>query len=158
GPHEHVKLTDFGLARAADDASVSQSGVVAGTPLYMAPEQARGDRLDHRADLFSLGSVLYLMCTGLPPFQARTTLAVLKRVAEARPGPIPAIIPEAPPWLCDLISRLHAKKPEDRFASAQEVADLLTQHQAQLQHPGSVQAPQVAAPALRPRFRTRHRA
>ena len=70
GPQQRVKITDFGLARAADDASISQSGVVAGTPMYMAPEQAKGEALDHRADLFSLGSVLYVMCTGRPPFRA----------------------------------------------------------------------------------------
>src|SRR5262249_42840754 len=67
---ERVKITDFGLARAADDTSLSQSGVVAGTPQYMAPEQASGEAVDHRADLFSLGSVLYAMCTGQPPFRA----------------------------------------------------------------------------------------
>jgi hypothetical protein len=150
GPHPHVKITDFGLARAADDASLSQSGFIAGTPMYMAPEQVSAETLDHRADLFSLGSVLYAMCTGRPPFRAPTTLAVLKRVAEDTPRPIREIIPEAPPWLCDLISRLQAKKPEDRFASAREVADLLTQHLAQLQQLGSVQAPQAAAPAPSP--------
>ena len=61
GPHKRVKITDFGLARAADDASISQSGIIAGTPMYMAPEQAQGETLDQRADLFSLGSVLYQM-------------------------------------------------------------------------------------------------
>ena len=73
---ERVKLTDFGLARAVADASMTQSGVVAGTPHYMAPEQARGETTDHRADLFSLGSTLYAMCTGLPPFRAETPVAV----------------------------------------------------------------------------------
>ncbi len=63
-----VKITDFGLARAADDANLTQSGYVAGTPMFMAPEQADGQTTDHRADLFSLGSVLYMMCTGRPPF------------------------------------------------------------------------------------------
>src|SRR5207302_9793454 len=129
-------ITDFGLARAADDASLSQSGLVAGTPMYMAPEQAQGETLDHRADLFSLGSVMYTMCCGRPPFRANNTLAVLKRVAEDTPRPIPEIIPEVPPWLCDLIARLHAKKPEDRFASAQEVADLRAQHLARMPRPG----------------------
>ena len=77
-----VKLSDFGLARAADDAGLTQSGVIAGTPLYMAPEQAHGDPLDYRADLFSLGSVLYALCIGRPPFRAPTTMAVLKRVCD----------------------------------------------------------------------------
>ena len=84
---ERVKITDFGLARMVDDASVSQSGVIAGTPLYMAPEQARGEELDARADLFSLGSVLYALCTGRPPFRAQTGMAVLKRVCENTPRP-----------------------------------------------------------------------
>jgi serine/threonine protein kinase len=70
---------NFGQARAADDASVSQSRIVTGTPMYMAPEQARGETLDHRADLFSLGSVLYTMCSGRPPFRANSMVAVLKR-------------------------------------------------------------------------------
>src|SRR5262249_38911036 len=106
-----VRPTDFGRARAADDASISQSGVIAGTPLYMAPEQARGDTLDPRADLFSLGSVLYTMASGRPPFRAANPLAVLKRVAEDTPRPIREVIPEVPQWLCDFIARLHAKDP-----------------------------------------------
>jgi hypothetical protein len=132
GPRPRVRITDFGLARAADDASITQSGVVAGTPLYMSPEQARGDTLDHRTDLFSLGSVLYQMVSGRPPFRADTTLGVLHRVAEDTPRPIGEIIPEAPAWLCDLIARLHAKNPDDRFQSAREVADLLADCEATL--------------------------
>jgi hypothetical protein len=131
GPHEHVKLTDFGLARAADDASLTQSGVVAGTPMYMSPEQARGEHLDPRSDLFSLGSVLYVMATGRLPFRAANTLAVLKRVAEDTPRSIPDVSPEVPPWLCELIAKLHAKDPNERFQSAQEVADLLGRCQAE---------------------------
>jgi hypothetical protein len=122
---ERVKLTDFGLARAAADASVSQSGVVAGTPQYMAPEQARGEPVDHRADLFSLGSVLYAMCTGRPPFQADTALGVLRRVAEATPRPIRESNPNVPGWLADVVARLHAKNPADRYQSAAEVANVL---------------------------------
>src|SRR5438045_9618289 len=72
-----VKITDFGLARMADDVGLTQNGVVAGTPEYMAPEQARGERTDHRSDLFSLGSVLYAMCTGQPPFRGASPLPVL---------------------------------------------------------------------------------
>ncbi len=132
GGHQRVKITDFGLARAADDASLTQSGVLAGTPMYMAPEQAKGETLDHRADLFSLGSVLYVMAAGRPPFRASTTFAVLKRVVDDAPRPIRELIPEMPQWLCDIIAKLHAKKPEDRFQSAREVADVLADCEAQL--------------------------
>jgi eukaryotic-like serine/threonine-protein kinase len=125
GGHQKIKITDFGLARAADDASITQSGIVAGTPMYMAPEQAKGDRIDQRADLFSLGSVLYQMVAGRPPFRANSTVAVLKRVAEDTARPIREITPETPQWLCDIIAKLHAKSPDDRFQSAREVADLL---------------------------------
>ena len=137
---EHVKITDFGLARAADDASITQSGVIAGTPMYMAPEQARGETIDQRADLFSLGSVLYTMCSGRPPFRAANTMAVLKRVAEDTPRPIREIIPEVPEWLCELISGLHAKDPADRITSAQDVADLLARRLADLQGHGNIPA------------------
>jgi serine/threonine protein kinase len=135
---ERVKITDFGLARAADDASISQSGVVAGTPMYMAPEQAQGVQIDHRADLFSLGSVLYAMCTGHPPFRASTTLAVLKRVVEDSPRPIREVNSQIPPWLVDVVAKLHAKKPDDRFGTAKEVAELLATYQTELQVKGTV--------------------
>jgi serine/threonine protein kinase len=132
GAQLKVKITDFGLARSADDASLSQSGVIAGTPMFMAPEQAKGEQLDQRADLFSLGSVLYQMASGRPPFRANGTLAVLKRVAEDQPRDIREIIPETPQWLCDIIAKLHAKNPDERFQSAREVADLLADCEAQL--------------------------
>jgi serine/threonine protein kinase len=77
---ERLQITDFGLARAADDASLTQSGVIAGTPQYMSPEQSRGEAIDHRSDLFSLGSVLYAVCTGHPPFRAETPFGVLQRI------------------------------------------------------------------------------
>ena len=93
---ERVKITDFGLARAADDARLTQSGVVAGTPQYMAPEQARGEPVDPRSDLFSLGSVLYTLCTGLPPFRAGSTMGVLNRIANDPPRPIRETIPDFP--------------------------------------------------------------
>lgn len=146
GGTQKVKLTDFGLARAADDASLSQSGLIAGTPMFMAPEQALGETLDQRADLFSLGSVLYTMVSGRPPFRASGTLAVLKRVAEDKPRPIREVIPETPQWLCDIIAKLHAKRPQDRFQSAREVADLLGRCLAEIQRHGAT----LDAPAPRP--------
>jgi formylglycine-generating enzyme required for sulfatase activity len=132
GGSQKVKITDFGLARAAADASISQSGVIAGTPMFMAPEQALGHEIDQRADLFSFGSVLYQMVSGRPPFRAPSALAVLKRVAEESPRPIPEIIPETPAWLCEIIAKLHAKNPDERFQSAREIADVLADCEAQL--------------------------
>jgi serine/threonine protein kinase/formylglycine-generating enzyme required for sulfatase activity len=149
-----AKITDFGLARAADDASLSQSGVIAGTPMFMAPEQALGQHIDQRADLFSLGSVLYQMTSGRPPFRAPSALAVLKRVAEEPPRPIPEIIPETPDWLCGIIAKLHAKNPDHRFQSAREVADLLADCEAKLKAKLEVKnvlpaSPSAAKPAKR---------
>ncbi len=138
GANPVVKITDFGLARAADDASLTRSGVVAGTPMYMAPEQAKGEPLDHRADLFSLGSVLYVLASGRPPFRASSTLAVLKRVADDAPRPIREIIPEVPEWLCRIIEKLHAKDPEQRYQKSREVADTLKDCEEQLKANGKL--------------------
>lgn len=125
GVAARVKLTDFGIARTADDASLTQSGVIVGTPMYMAPEQANGEAVDHRADLFSLGSVLYAMVSGRPPFRASSTMAVLKRVMEDTPRPLQQVNPTAHGGLCAVIARLHAKTPKDRPASALAVAQEL---------------------------------
>ncbi|MBL8817239.1 MAG: protein kinase [Planctomyces sp.] len=138
GIENRAKISDFGLARAVDDASLTTSGLIAGTPMYMAPEQARGEVLDHRADLFSLGSVLYQMVSGRPPFRASNTVAVLKRVCEDTPRPIEDVIPGTPDWLCTIIMRLLEKKPADRFQTAKEVADLFARCQAELQLNGHV--------------------
>jgi serine/threonine protein kinase len=130
---ERVKITDFGLARAVDDASLTQSGVVAGTPLFMAPEQARCETLDHRADLFSLGAVLYAMCTGRSPFRAPTTLGVLKRVCDDQHRPIREVNPDIPEWLSRIVDRLLAKDPKDRFQTARDVVNVLEKHLARRQ-------------------------
>jgi WD40 repeat protein len=138
---ERVKITDFGLARAAAEASLTQTGVVAGTPQYMSPEQAEGKAIDQRTDLFSLGSVLYTMCTGRAPFRAGGSIAVLKRVCEEMPSPIRESRPETPEWLVEIIEKLHAKDPAERFESAAEVAELLSQHLAHIQHPSLLPLP-----------------
>lgn len=138
---ERVKLTDFGLARASADASVCADArsarpglnLVAGTPMYMSPEQARGEPVDCRSDLFSLGSVLYTMCTGQPPFRGASTRDVFQQVCEESPRPARDINPEVPAWLSDLIARLHAKAPADRIASAQKVANLLASRSAEIE-------------------------
>jgi hypothetical protein len=156
---ERVRITDFGLAGAGDDASLSRSGVAAGTPMFMSPEQARGGPLDHRSDLFSLGSVLYTMCTGRPPFRAATSMAVLKRVCEETPTPIRETNPEIPDWLVAVVEKLHAKDPASRFQSAAEVANVLARQLAHVQHPSVIPLPAAArlpedpaAPARRKRW------
>ena len=139
---ERVKLTDFGLARAADDASLTKTGVIAGTPQYMSPEQARGDAIDATSDLFSLGSVMYTMCTGRPPFRAETSYGILRRITDTEPRPIREINPDVPDWLCAIIRRLMSKQAEYRFASAEEVAELLQDCLAHVQQPSTVLLPQ----------------
>lgn len=143
-----VKITDFGLARMVDDVPMTQHGVVAGTPEYMAPEQARGETIDHRADLFSLGSVIYAMCTGVPPFRGSTAVSVLRRVSDEAPVPIRSLNPNVPAWLETLVAGLLAKNPADRFQSAGELATLLESYLAHLQQPATVTAPQLPTSPL----------
>lgn len=133
---ERVLITDFGLARAADDASITQSGILAGTPHYMSPEQANGDAIDHRSDLFSLGSVLYFMATGRQPFRAERAMAVLNRICNEAHRPVWEINPEIPDELCDVIDQLLEKKPRSRFADAAQVQAALSQALVNIQHPG----------------------
>lgn len=120
-----VKLTDFGLARAADDPGLTRVGIVAGTPEYMSPEQARGERLDARSDLFSLGAVLYVLATGRSPFRADSVAATLKRVCDHRPERVDRLRPALPRWFGEIVDCLLAARPERRFSSAEEVAALL---------------------------------
>ncbi|MFN0055883.1 MAG: protein kinase domain-containing protein [Planctomycetales bacterium] len=141
---ERLRITDFGLARAIDDASLTQSGVIAGTPQFMSPEQARGDAIDPRSDLFSLGSVLYVLCTGRPPFRAETTYGILRRITDAPAHAIREINAEIPDWLAAIVHKLLAKNPQERFASAEEVAGLLEQCLAHVQRPTAATLPLAA--------------
>jgi serine/threonine protein kinase len=138
---ERVKITDFGLARAVDDASLTGSGSIAGTPQYMSPEQASGEAVDHHSDLFSLGSVIYAMCTGRPPFRAETSYAVLKRICETEPRAIGEVNSAIPAWLARIVARLHEKDPARRYASAGEVAELFEHCLAHVQQPATVALP-----------------
>jgi urea transport system substrate-binding protein len=125
-PTGRVKLLDFGLARAAGSRSgLTETGIIVGTPEFMSPEQARGEELDARSDLFSLGSVLYTLCTGREPFQGPTTMAVLTALAVDKPPRASDLNPEVSRELSDLIETLLAKAPADRPASAREVQDQL---------------------------------
>jgi serine/threonine protein kinase len=137
-----AKISDFGLAHIADESRLTQTGLIAGTPMYMAPEQVQGEALDHRADLFGLGSVLYVLCTGREPFPGSGPMAVIRQVCVGEPTPIREVNPAIPDWLAAVVERLHAKRREDRFASAAEVADLLRYN---LEHPDQPRCPPSVA-------------
>ena len=116
-------------------------GIIAGTPQYMSPEQARGEPVDGRSDLFSLGCVLYEMATGVSPFRADSTLATLRRLIDDPPPAIDSLNPELPPWFVGIVDRLLEKDPARRFGSAKEVSELLEGCLAHLQQPSGVPLP-----------------
>ncbi len=125
---DKVKLTDFGLARLTEDLKLTKTGFVSGTPLYMAPEQARGDDIDPRADLFSLGVVLYECLAGKPPFEGKTPLAVLRQVADTPHTSLRKINADVPEWLEDVIDSLLTKTVDERIPSAAVLAEILSAH------------------------------
>ena len=147
---DRLCITDFGVARAIDDASMTNTGLIAGTPQYMSPEQARGEPVDQRSDLFSLGSVLYTACTGRPPFRSESAYGILRRITDTEPRPIREINPQVPEWLCRIVARLMAKHPADRFENAQEVVDLMDICLAHMQRPADVPLPDtLVTPQIR---------
>jgi len=120
-----LKLTDFGLAHIAGDSRLTMDGYVTGTPAYMSPEQAQGDPIDHRSDLFSLGSVLYAMSTGVSPFDDDATVNVMNLVCTIDPDSAEKVNPNIPAALADLIRWLHSKQVEQRPRTAAEVSQIL---------------------------------
>ncbi len=121
-----VKITDFGIAKASLRASKTAAGVVKGKYAYMSPEQAKALAVDHRADIFSLGCVLYELATGKAVYPDMTLPVLLDRVARAVSEAPERLRPGLPPKLVEVIKKCLAAKPEDRFQSARQVADALT--------------------------------
>ncbi|MFO1020415.1 MAG: serine/threonine-protein kinase [Planctomycetales bacterium] len=115
---DRVVISDFGLARTVDDATLTHTGIIAGTPHYMSPEQASGARVDHRSDLFSLGSLIYFMCTGRPPYRADNAMAILNRICHEPHRPLDEINPEVPPELAEIVDGLLAKDSNRRISDA----------------------------------------
>jgi len=135
------KILDFGLVRSiSDDAELTQSGMVLGTPKYMAPEQAQGQAVDHRCDLFSLGSVLYHLATGKPAFEGNNLTATLMSVVHHEPRPIEAASPDIHPQLATLIAELVKKSPDQRPQSASVVSQRLSEIEKALINPSTVAA------------------
>lgn len=149
-----VMITDFGLARAIDDAGLTQTGWITGTPHYMSPEQARGDTLDCRTDLFSLGGLMYYLATGREPFRAEKPFAVIQKIINDQPASPPEINSEIPPMISDIIEKLLEKNPQDRFQTAGEVKLLLERYLSHLQQPLRVAKPQRIMTRRRRRLRT----
>ncbi len=124
---EVLKLVDFGIAKivgasAAGEGHRTRAGLIFGTPAYMSPEQAAGIEADERADLYSLGIILYEMLAGKPPFQSDDPVALVRMQVGADPPPLPT---EVPPMVAATVERLLAKQREDRFQSARELRDVL---------------------------------
>ena len=131
-----VKILDFGLARnMATDEGLTKSGAILGTQRYMAPEQVSGDNVDHRADLFSLGSMLYHLAAGKPAFVGENIPALLYAITQSAPEPLGKVVSGIHPSLADLIMRLLSKEPENRPPSAEEVARELAGIEATLKAP-----------------------
>jgi len=145
-----VKILDFGLARAsAQEKGVTQLGAIVGTPAYMAPEQARGETIAARCDLWSLGVVLYRACTGQLPFQGTDTVSTLLAVATQQPAAPAALNPEVPAGLSELVLKLLAKDPSQRPANAQAVVQALRQ----LEQQATQEVPRTQAGSARDRIK-----
>ncbi|MEZ5330014.1 MAG: serine/threonine-protein kinase [Verrucomicrobiales bacterium] len=125
GDGERVWITDFGLARAAEDSAISRTGSIAGTPQYMAPEQFRTSDVDARADLFSLGGVFYAMATGHAPFDGDSAVTAMRSVCNDVPARPDRINVSVPGWFADLVMALLEKQPDNRPSSAGQVAELI---------------------------------
>ncbi len=160
-------VTDFGIARAAEGGErLTQTGVAVGTPSFMSPEQATGDRdVDGRSDLYALGVLGYLMVTGRLPFEATSTPAMLLKHVSETPPPIRALRPDAPHVLVEIIERSLAKRPQDRWDNALAMRDALrrAQRDGSLTPEMGAAAPVVApvmalAPSLMPGEKPGHRA
>ncbi len=138
-----AKVADFGIARAASEVSLSDSGLVLGTAKYMSPEQAMGDPIGPESDLYSLGVVLYEMLTGEVPFEADSAIGVAMKHVNEAPRPPREANPEVPEALDAVVMKLLQKKPEDRYPGAAELV-------ADLSRVGEGLSPVFAAPAASP--------
>jgi eukaryotic-like serine/threonine-protein kinase len=129
GRANFVKLLDFGLAKLVEteggQAASTSLGMTFGDPRYMSPEQARGDAIDRRADLYQLGCVAYEMLTGAPPFTGGRVFDVLSRHVSEPPIPVSSRRPDTAPWLAAAVMQMLAKAPDDRYATMSRMVEAL---------------------------------
>ncbi|MCG8649007.1 MAG: protein kinase, partial [Pirellulales bacterium] len=140
---ERVRLSDFGLVHSETEDHITHTGMITGTPRYMSPEQVRGVKLDHRSDLFSLGTLIYEMCCGQCPFAADSVIEQLMKISAANPKPLEEVNPAVPTWLAAIVDRLHRPDPSDRYDSARELAEDLQQCLASVQNPDNCLQPRA---------------
>ncbi len=154
-PDGHAKVLDFGLAKLLEPTAPqapegishmetlakTQAGFVLGTLRYMSPEQARGQAVDHRSDIFSLGIVLYEMVTGQLPFSGGTALDTLHAIAYEETRPVTALRPNLPPSLQRVVTRCLRKRPQDRYPEAKELVGELKAVQREVESGISSKAP-----------------
>jgi serine/threonine-protein kinase len=143
-----VKLLDFGIAKLVQDEDAAVSGEISGTPQYMSPEQAGGRPVDHRADLYAVGIVLYEMLSGRLPFDAENLVEMLLHHHSTPPPPLSAIRP-VPPRLEALVMACLAKKPEERPASAAEIKSELNAIIEELERPPAPTEAKPEAPVAK---------
>ncbi|HEU4729509.1 MAG TPA: protein kinase [Kofleriaceae bacterium] len=128
GKANFIKLLDFGLAKLVEtegQAASTSLGMTFGDPRYMSPEQARGDRIDRRADIYQLGCVAYEMLTGAPPFSGSRVFDILTRQVTEAPEPLPTRRPGVPLWMEAAVTKMLAKDPDNRFATTSRMVEAL---------------------------------
>lgn len=148
-----VKLTDFGIVRVAEDAGLTNSGIVLGTADYLSPEQARGETLTGSSDLYSLGVVMFEMLAGRPPFVGPTAVSIAMQHATTNPPPLRQFNPTVPSALEQLVHRTLQKEPEDRFDSAAEMQQALRNCGRELAKSSKPATNQAAAQPYPPNYR-----
>ncbi len=139
-----TKLADLGVARLGPGSHLTADGVIVGTPLYLAPEQALGDPVDGRADLYALGALLYELASGRPPFTGDDPLVIVTQHIHTPAPPLRRLQPELPPAFAATVMRLLAKRPGDRFPSAEDVGRALAAPESTA--PGAIEAEAEAEP------------
>ena len=155
---EFVKLLDFGVAKMVGQGRLTRAGMVFGTPHYMSPEQAAGQSVDHRADVYALGVILYECFAGHVPFEADTYMGVLTKHMFATPAPLSQVAPDSSMLgaLGPIAMRCLAKSPADRYASMVEVAAAIEHAMGEASAKGSGRAVSIAAPPTGGSSRPRH--
>ena len=150
GPDGVLKVTDFGIARAEELSTMTATGAVMGTPHYMSPEQARGERAEIRSDVYSLGCVLYQMLAGELPFKGDTPLAVIRQQIEEQPRPLREVRRDVPRELASVVERAMRKDPRRRYESASDMGSALRAAVPGIAPPKPAAAPAPPVPSRQP--------